>query len=46
MGNDRVLLLWNSHIKWEKGIQSNIEVANMCVQSNLTTDSVSLLYTE
>jgi hypothetical protein len=30
----------------EKGIQSNIEVANMCVQSNLLTDSVSLLYTE
>jgi hypothetical protein len=30
----------------EKGIRSNIEVANMCVQSNLLTDRVSLLYTE
>jgi hypothetical protein len=30
----------------EKEIQSNIEVANMCVQSNIPTDSVSLLYME
>jgi hypothetical protein len=43
MDNDRVLLA-NNMLTGEKGIQSNIEVANMCVQSNIPTDSFSLLY--